>query len=386
MPAHPLPDSVLQATVDAWRDAGQSRIRAVALYAERHEPVNIHTFGSRLEEARRRGMHLSSGARDVVDRASLGYTEARGGWIHNYDDEGKKVGTTRWSAPDDGPSEQDVLERMAAAFSGIPPAPPVAHPEHVSEDLCVLWPLYDVHWGMHAWGLETGGQDYDLHLAAQDLRGAFDRVLALVPACAEAVLLLGGDFFHGNDNTNQTPANRHHLDVDGRIYKTIDTAIQAIDYAIRQVQTKAGKITVRVLRGNHDEDSHRYLTFALAERFRDSRVTVLKDPRDLFMFQWGRTSIFGHHGDKMKPEDFIMRMADVCPFWSATRHRYAYTGHRHVLATRRIGGVHWEQLDAFCPPDAYGSTWTSRRAFKAEVFHKHVGRVLSAHDPLERDT
>lgn len=385
MPTPPLAESALQAAVDSWRDAGQSIARGVALHAERHGSINYHTFRSRLDEAKRRGLHLSSGARTVVDRARLDYSEAKGGWIHDYDADGKKVGTTRWSAPQEGPSEQDVLERMAAAFASIPTAPIVPPPEHLSDDLCVLWPLYDIHWGMHAWGLETGGDDYDLKLAAQDLRGAFDRVLALVPACAEAVLLIGGDFFHGNDNTNQTPANRHNLDVDGRIYKTIDTAIEAIDYAIQQVQTKAGKVTVRVLRGNHDEDSHRHLTFALAERFRDSRVTVRKDPRDLFMFQWGRASIFAHHGDKMKPEEFVMRMADVCPFWSATRHRYAYTGHKHSLAARRIGGVHWEQLDAFCPPDAYGSTWTSRRAFKAEVFHKHSGRVLSAHDPLERE-
>jgi hypothetical protein len=385
MPSPAIPEETLLATVEAWRVTGQSVRHGAEWFAEHHGPVQYNTFASRLRIAKSRGLHLSPGARTVVDRAQLAYPEAKGGWIHNYDDDGKKVGTTRWSAPQDGPTEEDVLARIAAAFSDIPTAPPVLAPEHPAEDLCVLWPLYDVHWGMHAWGLETGGPDYDLKLAAQDLRGAFDRVLALVPACAEAVLLLGGDFFHGNDNTNQTPANRHNLDVDGRIYKTIDTAIQAIDYAIQQVQAKAAKVTVRVLRGNHDEDSHRYLTFALAERFRGSRVTVLKDPRDLFMFQWGRTSIFGHHGDRMKPEEFVMRMADVCPFWSATRHRYAYTGHKHSLAARRIGGVHWEQLDAFCPPDAYGSTWTSRRAFKAEVFHKHSGRVLSAHDPLERD-
>ena len=384
MPTPPISDDVLREVVAAWRDTGQSIQRGAVLYGERHGPIPEATFHSRMKRAKARGLHLSSGARTVIDRARLDYAEARGGWIHDYDADGKKVGTTRWSAPAEDASEEDVLARMAAAFASIPAAPAVAAPTHVEEDLCALWPLYDVHWGMHAWGLETGGHDYDLKLAGADLRGAFDRVLAMTPACAEAVLLLGGDFFHGDDSTNQTPKSRHNLDVDGRLFKTIDTAIEAIDYAIQQIQTKARSVTVRVLRGNHDEHSHMYLTFALAERFRGSRVTVQKDPRDLFMFQWGRASIFAQHGDKMKPEDFVLRLADVCPFWSATRHRYAYTGHRHSMAARRIGGVHWEQLDAFCPPDAYGSTWTSRRAFKAEVFHRHAGRVLSAHDPLER--
>jgi hypothetical protein len=278
----------------------------------------------------------------------------------------------------------DIIARMVEAFSAIPSAPPVPAPERVQEDLCALWPLYDVHWGMHAWGAETGGDDYDLKLAESDLLGAFERVLALTPFVGHAVLLIGGDFFHADDNTAQTPAHKHKLDVDGRVFKTIDTAIRALDWVIRRVLSKSTRVTVRVLRGNHDEHSHLYLTFALSERFRQADVTVIKDPRDLFMFQWGRASIFAHHGDKMKPQDMVMRLADQCPFWSATPHRYAYTGHRHQMAAQRIGGVHWEQLDAFCPPDAYGSTWTGRRAFKAEVFSKQSGRVLSAHDPLER--
>ena len=279
---------------------------------------------------------------------------------------------------------EDIIARIADAFSAIPPAPAVPVPAKIQDDLCTLWPLYDVHWGMHAWGKETGGADYDLKLAENDLIGAFERVLALVPFAAHSVILIGGDFFHADDNTAKTPGHGHNLDVDGRVFKTIDTAIRALDWVIQRVLSKSATVTVRVLRGNHDEHSHLYLTFALSERFRQADVEVIKDPRDLFMFQWGRASIFAHHGDKMKPQDMVMRLADVCPFWSAAPHRYAYTGHRHQMAAQRIGGVHWEQLDAFCPPDAYGSTWTGRRAFKAEVFSKQSGRVLSAHDPLER--
>jgi hypothetical protein len=312
--------------------------------------------------------------------------EARGGWIHDYDSDGKKVGTTRWTAQDGSVSDDDVLAKIRAAFEGMEPAPPVTPPERVMDDLCTVWPLYDVHWGMRAWGDETGGQDYDLKLAESDLIGAFERVLAYTPFVAHSVIIIGGDFFHADDNTAQTPAHRHNLDVDSRIYKTIETAIRALKYVIQRVQSKSASVTIRVLRGNHDEHSHLPLTFALAERFQAGNVIVQKDPRDLFMFQWGRTAIFAHHGDKMTPNDFVLRLADQCPFWSEARHRYAYTGHRHKGAAQRIGGVWWEQLDAFAPPDAYGSTWTGRRAFKAEVFDRKSGRVISAHDPLERDT
>jgi Calcineurin-like phosphoesterase len=381
MPQPPTPEEDLRAVVAAWREHDcKPSVAAKAM------GMNPSTFDSRLIAAKLRGLHLSEGARHSVTAAKMIPGEVRGGHRRVYDEEtGKQIDTVRWSVPQDTVSEQDMLQRIADAFSGIPAAVPPAPPEHVQDDLCVLWPLYDVHWGMHAWGKETGGHDYDLKLAENDLIGAFERLLAMVPFTAEAVILIGGDFFHADDDTAQTPGHKHQLDVDGRVFKTIDTAIRALDFVIHRVLSKAAKVNVRVLRGNHDVHSHLYLTFALAERFRSCDVAVQKDPRDLFMYQWGRTSIFAHHGDKMKPEEMVMRLADQCPFWSSTPHRYAYTGHKHKMAAQRIGGVHWEQLDAFAPPDAYGSTWTGRRAFKAEVFHRHSGRVMSAHDPLERD-
>ena len=379
MPTPRLSDEDARAAYDAWEAHGRRADLAAASL-----DMKPGKFDNRLSVAKARGMHLSPGARHSVSSAQLVPGEARGGHRRVYDESGKQIDTVRWSVPQDAPTAEDTLARIAAAFSDIPAAPAVAPPTNAADDLCALFPLYDVHWGMHAWGAETGGQDYDLKLAESDLLGAFDRVLAVTPDCGHAVILIGGDFFHADDTRNETPAHHHKLDSDGRFFKTIDTAIRALDHIIRRVQAKASTVTVRVMRGNHDEHSHLPLTFALAERFRDSRVTVLKEPRDLFMFQWGRASIFGHHGDKSTPTEFVLKLADVCPFWTESPHRKAYTGHRHKMAAQRIGGVAWEQLDAFCPPDAYGSTWTGRRSFKADVFSKQSGLFMSAYDPLER--
>lgn len=280
---------------------------------------------------------------------------------------------------------EDIIARMVEAFSAIPPAPPVPSPEHVQDDLFTLWPLFDVHWGMHAWGEETGGDDYDLRLAKTDLVNSFERVLQITPCVAHAVLLIGGDFFHADDSRNETPAHKHRLDMDGRFHKVIDTAIEVMCFVVQRILSKSARVTIRILRGNHDEHSHKFLTVGLSQRFRESNVMVEKSPRDLFEFQWGENvAVYAKHGDRQTPKDFILGLADQCPKYSSTKHRYAKTGHRHSYRAERIGGTEWEQLDAFCPPDAYGSTWTGRRAFKAEVFSKQSGRVLTAHDPIER--
>jgi hypothetical protein len=287
----------------------------------------------------------------------------------------------------EGEAPEAVAERIRAALEGMVPAEPVVAPETVMADLCAVYPLMDAHVGMMAWGRETGSQDYDLGHAAQDMRHAFGKVLALTPAAEQAVLLIGGDYFHSDDTRSETPANRHKLDVDGRFWKVLDVGIGIIAETIHKLLQKHANVLVRVLRGNHDPHSSMTLNFALAERYRnEGRVSVEKDPRDLFMLQWGKCAIFAHHGDKGKPQQMALYLSDVCPFWSQTRHRHYLTGHVHHDQAKDLGPLRYESLRAFCPPDAYaaGMGYGGRRALQSLTFHKMDGLVMRALDPIDR--
>lgn len=288
------------------------------------------------------------------------------------------------------PAEQsvdDFMERLRGAFEGMTPAEPIEPPETVMSDLLTVYPLMDVHFGMLAWGKETGEVDYDIGLATSDMRHAFHKVLNLSPAANKAVLLVGGDFFHADDNRAETPQSKHKLDVDGRQFKVLDCGVALIAEITERLLQKHQSVTLRVLRGNHDEHAHMVLTFALFERYRNEpRVEVEKTPRDIFMTQWGKCLISAHHGDRAKPDRLTMYLSDVCPFWSETRHRYMFTGHVHHDASKDLGPLKWESLRAFCPPDAYaaGMGYASRRALQAITFHKQDGLVLRAMDPIDR--
>lgn len=284
-------------------------------------------------------------------------------------------------------AQEDVLARIRDAFEGMDAAEPIAPPEAIHADLCTVYPLMDLHLGMHAWGKETGGPDYDLNLACQDMRHAFGKVLALSPASKEAVLVLGGDTLHADDDRAETPAHKHKLDVDGRQFKVIDTAIAILSETIERLASKHEQLTIRTLRGNHDLHSHMVLTFALSERYRNEpRIMIDKDPRDLFMKQWGRSAIFAHHGDRGKPEQMALYISDICPFWSETRHRHYFVGHVHHDHAKDIGPLRYESLRAFCPPDAFaaGMGYGARRALQSVTFHNHDGPVLRALDPIDR--
>ena len=370
----------LRAAIDVWRENGESVTKAAKALS-----IPRNTMDSRVRKAKLAGLHVSEGVRDSVDRAGLGYVEARGGHRRVYDDDGKQIDTVRYTIPQEELT-QGYLDRMAAAFDTIVPAAPVPKTGDTFADLCNVLPLYDVHWGMAAWGKETGDQDYDLTLARDDLMRGLDRILTTAPRADTCVLILGGDFLHADDDSAQTPASKHPLDVASKQFMAIDTGIAIIKYAVARVLEHHDKVVIRVLRGNHDPNSHRTIAFSLREWLLENpRATVDMDPRELFMFQWGRASIFGQHGDQMKPVDLALKLADVCPFWTAATHRYAYTGHKHSMAAARIGGLNWERLEPFAPSDVYGASWVNRRAMKLDTYHTARGRIGTVMDPLERE-
>lgn len=374
MPTPPLSEDLMREALDAFERCGNVTDAAASLN------INRSTYLNRLTRAR-----ASFGYEDPAIEAAkqaIG-TNMRPAlaWAKTKNEDGTSYSVLLKPVQ----IADDTISRIRAAFEDLTPAEPVEPPQHVEQDMCNVFPLFDVHWGMRAWGDETGGDDYDLKSAESDLIRATESVLRIMPQAEEAVLIIGGDFYHADDNTAQTPAHRHNLDVDGRMHKVLDTSIRTVAYLITRLLERHRSVYIRVLRGNHDEHSHLVLSFALAERYRnEERVTVDKSPVDLLMRQWGQTSIFAHHGDKSNATEFVLKLADVCPFWSETPHRYAYTGHRHKMGGERIGGLYWERLEAFCPADQYGATWANRRALKADSYHKRTGRVLTAFDPIMR--
>jgi hypothetical protein len=379
VPTPPLSNEKMQEAIDAASIYGSQKDAAQAI------GIPHGTFRNRYQAAKRAGLHLSSGAQKAMNNAGLNGVEAKGGWIHNYDSEtGNKTGTTRWTAPVE--TSEDVLGRMREAFEGMTPLAPVLRPEGTVADLCNVLPLFDVHWGMAAWGEETGGQDYNLTLARDDLMRGMEKVLSRAAHADTCVLLLGGDFLHADDDKAQTPGSKHPLDVSARMYKALDTGIAIIKYAVTRALEHHDRVLVRVLRGNHDPNSHRAIAFALREWLANNdRARIDMTPAELFQFQWGRTAIFGQHGDRMTPTMLALKLADVCPFWTECRHRHAYTGHKHNLAAARIGGLNWQRLEPFAPTDDYGSSWVNRRGMKLDTYDKRDGWVGGAGDPLERD-
>lgn len=277
--------------------------------------------------------------------------------------------------------DDNIITRLQDAFADIPAYEPVAAEFDYSEELHA-YALFDAHIGMRAYGKETAGDDYDLKLAETDIKAAFTR---LAGNGGEALLIIGGDTLHHDNNDNTTFASKHPLDVDGRIFKVTMDTVDIMSWTIEHLMTKHEKVTVKVHRGNHDPHSHIALAVGLHQRYRNTdRVLIDMTETDWYWKKWGKCSIFTTHGDRGKPDTFIHKMADICPFWSESPHRIAITGHVHKFQMQRIGGAMWCSVDGFCPPDQYGSQFAGRRGLAKMVFDKEHGLKGMMFDPVWR--
>lgn len=308
----------------------------------------------------------AGGAVDVADVHSA--------WLKNKDGDSIYVHLGKAEAAE----EASVLERIREAMQGIPLAPLVLRPACADEDLLTVYPLADAHVGMMAWGRETG-EDYDTNLATARITDWIGRCVAASPASGTALILDVGDLMHADDQTNQTPASKHNLDVDTRYYRTIEVTIAALAASVQMALQKHAKVIVRILPGNHNPHSYMAIMFALAERYREEpRVTIQKVPGEFFMMEFGKVMITAHHGDKAKADRLVHFIADqYAEAWGRTKHRYLFTGHLHHHKSQDIGGVTWEQLRAVTARDAYAVShaYTARAQLQAITLHRDRGEV-----------
>jgi hypothetical protein len=349
--------------------------------AARETGLPRNTLRNRLSVAKERGLHLSDGARAVTAAAQLNPVEAKGGWVHNYDSDGKKTGTTRWSATDPQWDIGDIMSQIEAVMSDLPRAELIAPPEHVLSDLLTVYPIADAHIGMLAWGRETGEQ-YDTRIATARLCDWMTRAVSAAPASETAIILDVGDLTHADDQSNATPRSKHVLDVDSRHVRTIWETIAAMKFAVELALQKHRHVVVRILPGNHNPHAHLPVTVAIRERYGDnSRVTVVTDPNEFFVHEFGKVMIAAHHGDKAKATRLVGMFADThAQVWGRTQHRYLFTGHLHHHKSEDIFGMTWEQSRAVTARDAYAvaHSYTARAQLQAITFHREHGEIQRA--------
>ncbi len=202
--------------------------------------------------------------------------------------------------------------------------------------------LFDVHFGMLAWGKETTN-DYDLKIAEDLFLYAVQDLLkkSMGYQPARIIFPFGNDFLHIDDPTNLTPMNRNPLDVDSRLIKIYQKAkkavIKAIDYC-RQV----APVDVVWIPGNHDPNVSFYLCDVISEVFaNDEDVKVDVGPKWRKFYPWGKGLICYTHGVEEPLRDLPSIIATEEPqLWANAKYREIHIGHKH-----RKQEMKWTNVD-----------------------------------------
>lgn len=279
----------------------------------------------------------------------------------------------------DGVSVADLTAALESAFAKYDGAAGAIEAPHLTDaSLLTVYPIPDLHFGMYAYGKETGS-DYDTAIATKIAKDAISTLVSQSMPSEHAVVLVLGDYFHQNDQKNATPGSGHQLDVDGRWSKVYYDGATLLLEIIKCVATKHKYVEVKILPGNHDEDAAITLTVAMSLFFSgNERITVNRKPGVTWYRTFGRNLIGAHHGHTQKPEVMAMAMAvDRSIDWGTTSFRSMYCGHIHHITAKEIMGVVVESFASPAARDSYNSShgYRAGRSMSAITHHSELGEI-----------
>lgn len=395
MPQPPLTgDSAVEAAL-AYRACGDSKTEAAKALG-----IPRNTFCNRLKRAAERGLLGPSETlpgyvlKSVSETPAGTFTKqvkAHGDtWAvpagHSVkgvsalvDSEGRIIQQWQKTAVDKSPV--DWAAQLQEAFREYEPKGyPVAPPDYTDSNLLTLTPLADWHVGLRAWAGETG-TNWDLEIAEKVIGGGIEEAVARTPRSAHAIVLGGGDLLHSDNNENKTARSGNVLDVDGRYDKCLDVAERLVARTIDAHLAHHGQVTVRILKGNHDEHSSVAVAHFLKGHYRNEpRVTVDTDASLFFWHRFGKVMLGATHGHEVK----LPQMASVMAHrraedWGATRFRYIHGFHLHHSSKYATegGGCISEVHQTPTPQDAwhFASGFLSGRSIQSITYHRDFGEI-----------
>lgn len=363
-----LTDDILLETVQAVKEAGSMRRAAVAL------GVDEKTVRNRMKQATSRKLT----GEFLGDKLPEGYILGKVTTLVGPDG---KVMEWQHQHPQAELIRDQIDELIEAMGQSITPLPIVDLTQTETDDsLLTVYPVTDVHLGQFSWGKETG-ENYDLKIALDQFHASVTKLVARSPASNMAIIAILGDFFHADNNDAVTARSHNHLDVDGRHDKVLHAGVELIIWMIDLALQKHEQVIVHVTPGNHDEYASKALGTALYFRYQGNpRVTIDRDPHDLWTYQWGDNMLAFAHGHKVKAEDMPGVMASQAPvMWGSTKYRYAYSGHYHRSKAGPVKdekhGAIWEILPAFTAKDAWNRSMghNSLRSIMSKTFGYKTG-------------
>jgi len=348
--------------------------------------ISEHTVRESLVKSQRY-LDADPGVRDAVDQTGLSMVSASHGWRRIQDPDTGNWNSVFWKNDRSVDEAQTFADLVREAMGGdLPKATAVAAPTGTMDDYCTLYALTDAHVGMLAWPEETG-EAWDTDIAERTIMRWMACSLELTKPSTYAVLAEIGDLLHWDGLEAVTPASRNILDADTRYQKLVRVGIRIVRALVRMMLTKHQHVHVVLAEGNHDESTSAVLREFFAVHYEDEpRVTIDQSAGGFYAYQHGETSLYFHHGHKVKPDQIDSVFASrYRQMFGTTRRSYAHLGHLHHQEIKSTNLMTVEQhptlaaMDAFAAKRGYGA----ERVATAITYHRKYGEVSRDVVPYE---
>ena len=314
---------------------------------------------------------------DLTRQTAPGFSTSRVSTLYNS--QGEIAAQWHVQKPQQELAIQTIFDSFEDIANGIKgKSRLVRPPKAAEEDLLAVYPIGDQHVGLFSWHEETG-EDFDIKEVERVLAGAIDALAATTESAGTALLLNLGDYFHNDNNTNQTPASGNALDVDTRFAKILRVGTMMLRHAIHRLLQRHRKVVVWNMPGNHDPTASIFLSLCLRAYFENNpRVDVCISPNPYKYLRFGKVMIGSHHGHGAKQEELPGIMAaDQSEDWGKTKYRYFYTGHIHhrKAFAREFTGCEVESFNTLAAKDAWHNMegYRAQRNMKSIVHHREFG-------------
>lgn len=292
--------------------------------------------------------------------------------------------------PKGGPTTREVVAAMIdAAKKDIRRAmPKQVYAKPKRDGLWQVLVVADPHFGKYAWAGTTGGDDYDLDIAARLVGDTGSQLLSIGDAhkTARRTIAFVGDLFHydtpGGTTTSGTPLER-----DGRLQKMIQVGCDTLLTLVKQ-SAETVPTDVVIVNGNHDEVLTWTFQRIMQERFRGHKqVTIKPDFTGRQYLHWGKTLLGFVHGHRAKRKLPQIMALEASRLWSECPYREWHTGHFHSQAAEwqrpieTLDGVIVRTAPALCPPDDWHSVngFIGSRQAMETFFYDRAGALSSMH-------
>lgn len=221
----------------------------------------------------------------------------------------------------------------------------------------------DLHIGLLSWEPETG-ENFDLHIVETRFREA---IADIVDRCRgrrfKAIRYVTlGDILHV-DNSKQETTNGTFQQIDGRIPKIFDLAVNLMSDAINELLALKCPIEYVYIAGNHDRDSGYYLAKCIETMFRlNKNVTFDIAPNPIKAKTYGSNLVGYVHGDMPRKNLGLVLINDFRKEFGECKYAEVHCGHLHSKTEDIMNGIKVIHLPSLCE----SSYWEHQQGYKSD--------------------